>query len=192
MDFSDPAAVETWESVDDRVMGGVSRSGLRHDPAGFAVFEGVMSLEQGGGFASVRSGLLPGFAPETDALVLEVFGDGKVYKLSLRMDERLDGISYQAPFQPAAGVWTQVRLPVQDFVPGYHGRPVSQAPPLSPEQVRRMGLMIARQTAPPGVATGSREAAEAGVSSGHSQAGSFRLAIRSISHRATADPASGS
>ena len=36
-DFSDPAAVTQWHAIDDRVMGGVSSSRLRHDPAGHAV-----------------------------------------------------------------------------------------------------------------------------------------------------------
>ena len=53
-DFSDPAAVAEWAPIDDRVMGGVSHSRLRHDPAGHAVFEGQVSLDRGGGFASVR------------------------------------------------------------------------------------------------------------------------------------------
>ena len=54
-DFGDPAAVTEWNAIDDRVMGGVSGSRLRHDPTGHAVFEGSVSLERNGGFASIRS-----------------------------------------------------------------------------------------------------------------------------------------
>ena len=54
-DFSDPAPVDAWAAIDDRVMGGISRSRLRHDRAGHAVFEGTVCLERNGGFASVRS-----------------------------------------------------------------------------------------------------------------------------------------
>jgi hypothetical protein len=54
-DFSDPSAVDAWRAIDDRVMGGISRSQLRHDPTAHAVFEGLVSLEQNGGFASVRA-----------------------------------------------------------------------------------------------------------------------------------------
>ena len=53
-DFSDPRSVEAWRAIDDRVMGGVSRSRLRHERAGHAVFEGEVSLALNGGFASVR------------------------------------------------------------------------------------------------------------------------------------------
>ena len=54
-DFSGPAAVAVWGAIDERVMGGVSSSRLRHDPAGPAIFEGKVSLERNGGFASIRS-----------------------------------------------------------------------------------------------------------------------------------------
>ena len=53
--FADPTSVDAWTPIDDRVMGGISKSRLRHDPAGHVVFEGNMSLERNGGFASVRS-----------------------------------------------------------------------------------------------------------------------------------------
>lgn len=54
-DFRDPGEVTEWDAIDDRVMGGLSSSRLRHDPAGHAVFEGKVSLERNGGFASIRS-----------------------------------------------------------------------------------------------------------------------------------------
>jgi hypothetical protein len=53
-DFTDPSATSAWHAIDDREMGGISRSTLPHDPAGHAAFEGTVSLEQNGGFASVR------------------------------------------------------------------------------------------------------------------------------------------
>jgi hypothetical protein len=48
-DFAKAACVDGWTAIDDRVMGGVSRSRLRHDSDGlFAVFEGNVSLERNG------------------------------------------------------------------------------------------------------------------------------------------------
>ena len=41
-DFTDPSAANAWHAIDDRVMGGISRSTLRYDPAGHAVFEGTV------------------------------------------------------------------------------------------------------------------------------------------------------
>ena len=57
--FDAAGSVADFSPIDDRVMGGRSASRLRHDPAGHAVFEGEVSLADGGGFASVRSRPLP-------------------------------------------------------------------------------------------------------------------------------------
>jgi len=155
--FDAPASVEPWAAIDDRVMGGISRSRLRFDPAGHALFEGEVSLAQGGGFASVRS--QPGAlgAPGASACVIEVLGDGKAYKLSLFTSDSFDGMSYQLPFLPEVGAWTTLRLPLAAFQPSFRGRAVPGAPPLDPARLRQVGLMIAER-----------------------QAGPFALALRSI------------
>jgi hypothetical protein len=148
-DFSTAAAVAEWSAIDDRVMGGVSRSRLRHDPAGHAVFEGVVSLEQNGGFASVRSRPGPLGAPGATAYVLEVAGDGRRYKLGLRLDDGFDGVAYQADFAPPSARWTVVRLAVSGFRATFRGRTVLDAPPLDPARVRQAGLLIADRQAGP-------------------------------------------
>jgi hypothetical protein len=148
-DFSSPETVAEWSAIDDRVMGGISRSRMRHDPAGHAVFEGVVSLEQNGGFASVRSRAGPLGAPGAVAYLLDVAGDGKRYKLSLRLDDGFDGVTYQADFAPAAAAWTIVRLPVAAFRATFRGRTVTDAPLLDLARVRQAGLLISdRQTGP--------------------------------------------
>ncbi len=67
---------------------------------------------------------------------------GHTYKLNLRTDSNLDGINYQAVFTPAPGLWTQTVLPLAAFEPSFRGRFVHGAPPLKPEAVRQVGLMI--------------------------------------------------
>lgn len=155
--FESIASVADWSAIDDVVMGGVSRSRLRHDAAGYAVFEGIVSLEHNGGFASVRSRPLDLGAPEAVTYLLEVQGDGKRYKLNLRTDDAFDGVNYQAAFEAPTGMWTWVRLPLSAFIPTFRGRSVPGAPRLDPARVRQIGLMIADR-----------------------QAGAFTLAIRSI------------
>lgn len=159
--FTDGSVVAKWSATDDRVMGGVSRSRLRFDPMGHAVFDGVMSLEQNGGFASVRADappLLP--LPPLEKLthyVVEVRGDGKRYKLNLRMSGQFSRVSYQATFPTVANAWTTVTIPVSSFEPTFRGRRVVDAPPLNAALVDQVGLMISDQ-----------------------QAGAFQLAIRKI------------
>jgi hypothetical protein len=157
-DFQAAESTADWSAIDDAVMGGISASRLRHDPAGHAVFEGVVSLDNNGGFASVRSRPGEPGAPGAVSYVLEVRGDGKRYKLNLRTDDGFDGVNYQAAFETPRDQWTTVRLPVAEFRPTFRGRVVATAAPLDPARVRQVGLMIADR-----------------------QVGTFALEVRSIS-----------
>jgi NADH dehydrogenase [ubiquinone] 1 alpha subcomplex assembly factor 1 len=155
--FTQESAVAKWSATDDRVMGGVSRSRLRFDPKGHAVFEGVMSLEQNGGFASVRADSTPSPVDKPTHYVVEVRGDGKRYKLNLRMSGRFSAASYQATFPTVANEWTTIAIPVGSFEPTFRGRRVLDAPPLNAALVDQVGLMISDR-----------------------QDGAFELAIRKI------------
>lgn len=158
--FESAVSVAGWYAIDDRVMGGASRSRLRHDPAGHAVFEGTVSLENNGGFASVRSPASDLGVAGASAYVLDVRGDGRRYKLTLRADDTFDGVNYQAAFEAPADTWALVRLPVSGFRPTFRGRSVPGAPPLDPMRVRQVGLMVAdRQAGPFALAVRSMRAA---------------------------------
>jgi hypothetical protein len=147
-DFADPQAAQAWRAIDDRVMGGVSRSRLRHDAAGHAVFEGEVSLERNGGFASVRSAAGAWGMPGAQAVLLTVRGAPRQYKLSLLMDDGFDGVNYQAGFGPTAQ-WSALRLPVADFRASFRGREIPNAEPLEPGRIRQVGLLIANRQAGP-------------------------------------------
>ncbi|NCA72146.1 MAG: CIA30 family protein [Sphingobacteriia bacterium] len=142
IDFTAEGSPLPWRAIDDRVMGGLSKSELVMTPAGFSVFKGVVSLAQGGGFASVRAPLPQSFAVGSKALYLQVLGDGRRYKLALRMDSEWDGVSYQAAFQPPDGAWTEIVLCDADFSPTFRGCGVS-APDVQLWQVRQIGFILA-------------------------------------------------
>lgn len=148
-DFADPAAVAPWSPVDDRVMGGLSRSHLRHDAAGHAVFEGEVSLARQGGFASVRSAPAARGRHGATACVIEVRGDGRRFKLNLRTDDGVDSLHHQASFQPAPGSWQTLRLPLALFRASFRGREVPGAAALDPARIRQVGLMTADRQAGP-------------------------------------------
>ena len=148
-DFSNPRAADPWRAIDDRVMGGVSRSRLRHDRAGHAVFEGDVSLAQNGGFASVRSS--PGERGQAGATtcLIEARGDPKQFKLSLLTDDNFDSVNYQASFTTMGHDWQTVSLPLPTFRASFRGRDVPGAPALDPARIRQVGLMIAARQAGP-------------------------------------------
>lgn len=147
-DFSDPATANDWAAIDDRVMGGISRSRMRHDSAGHAVFEGTVSLERNGGFASMRSSPSTRGKPHATACVIEVRGGGgKQFKLSLLTDDGFDSVNYQTSFAPEGDDWQMIRLPLAAFGASFRGRDVPGAPALDPACIRQVGLMIAARQA---------------------------------------------
>jgi monofunctional biosynthetic peptidoglycan transglycosylase len=133
----------TWRAVNDGVMGGLSQSLLRATDDGTVVFMGVVSLENNGGFASVRTSLDETDLSEYAGLAVRVFGDGKRYRLRLRTDDRFDGIAYQATFETTGDVWQLVEIPFVSFVPTYRGRTVRDAPLLDTTKIHQIGFMIA-------------------------------------------------
>lgn len=143
LDFRTPDEVRRWEIVNDVVMGGVSQSRMEITADRTAVFQGEVSLENYGGFASIRTSpqdfQLGGF----EGIVIRVRGDGKRYRLRLRTDALHEGIAYQAVFETVPGQWTVATLPFRDFIAVYRGQVVPDAPPLELGRIRRIGLMIA-------------------------------------------------
>ena len=146
-DFTDPSAANAWHAIDDRVMGGISRSTLRHNPAGHAVFEGTVSLERNGGFASVRSSPGERGLAGAKACLIELRGDNKQFKLSLLTDDGFDSLNYQASFVPKGTDWQTLQLPLADFRASFRGREVTGVQPLGPAGIRQVGLMIATRQA---------------------------------------------
>jgi NADH dehydrogenase [ubiquinone] 1 alpha subcomplex assembly factor 1 len=146
----DPA---DWQAVNDDVMGGVSTSQVRRLEPGVR-FEGTVSFDHGGGFASARrdyalpdgvaAGSVAGFA-------LQVRGDGKRYRLTVFTRNAATGqreaYHYQARFETTGDVQL-LRLPLSAFAASFRGRPVA-APPLDPARIVALGLQISdRQEGP--------------------------------------------
>ena len=139
-DLADADAARRFTTVDDRVMGGVSRSAMRAGD-GFAIFAGTLSTERNGGFASVRAANAVDLSGR-QGIALRVRGDGRSYQLRLRTDRRFDGISYRATFATTPETWTKVLLPFDAFQPTFRGRVPAGAPPLDVAEIQSFGLMI--------------------------------------------------
>ena len=137
---------EAWRSVNDGVMGGVS-SGAMIASGDVLVFLGELSLENNGGFASVRR-LVGADVSAATGLQLKVRGDGRTFQVRLRQDERFDGIAWRSAFSTSAQ-WQTVTLGFADFEPVFRGRRVVDAGPVAPEKIRQLGFMVADKTPGP-------------------------------------------
>lgn len=152
-DFSQPDAVAGWRAVDDVVMGGRSQSRMTFtdalpEPVGVAVFTGTVSLEQGGGFASVRVDQLDLDLSAYDGLRLRVLGDGKRYGLTLRSAGGM-GVRFQAEFDAPEGDWTAITLPFEAFVPKVFGMRMPLARGLKRDRITTLGLIISGKQSGP-------------------------------------------
>jgi len=142
IDFSDPDVVRSFRVIDDGVMGGASTARLG-STAGSMVFEGEVSLENNGGFASCRGPVA--FPARSATLRVSVRGDGQRYKLTLKPDEGPGTAQYQAGFV-APREWQTLRFAPSDFAASYRGRPVA-APPLRLAAMRYLGVLISDRQA---------------------------------------------
>ena len=131
-----------WAIVNDGVMGGLSSSEFVDSGAGFAVFRGKLSLENNGGFASVRGIVPTGAMEQHSGLALRVRGDGRTYQVRLRTDRRFDGVAYMAEFQTRADAWQTIEIPFSAFEATFRGMKPRGAPELVPGEIRQLGLLI--------------------------------------------------
>ncbi len=141
-DFSEGAVVLRWQIVNDSVMGGISNSDVGRVTDETVRFSGTLSLENNGGFASMRSaGRMPDLAG-TDAVVVRVKGDGRTYQLRLRTGNGWRVPDYRAEFETRLGEWQTHVLPLREFKAGWRGMAVRDAPPIEAGQIRSVGILL--------------------------------------------------
>lgn len=155
LDFAHPEEAEAFSALDDRVMGGVSQSefiSVQHQDRFQAVFRGAVSLDNNGGFCSIRTSLAKPVAADAEHLWIQCHNEiqwgAKTYYLNLRINGGFDGVSYRAAFTPTS---TSLRyeFTATEFAAVFRGRPVPEAPALHFAAVEQIGLMIAdSQTGP--------------------------------------------
>ena len=147
-DFSDPNAVGQWQIVNDGVMGGRSTSQVAMADDGQMRFAGNLSVENNGGFASVRSRPRELQLQTGDQIFLRVKGDGRRYTFNLYVPQRRMAFSYRVEFQTRADEWLEVKLPLDRFVATSFGR-VVRGNSLDPKQVHAVGILLADKKAGP-------------------------------------------
>jgi NADH dehydrogenase [ubiquinone] 1 alpha subcomplex assembly factor 1 len=142
-DFSQQSDIKDWRIINDGVMGGLSRSEFEATKDSTAVFRGVLSLENYGGFASVRSGISKYDLGDYDGIELRIMGDGRRYQIRVRTDSGYDGVAYKYEFDTAKDTWATIRAPFAEFVATFRGRIVKDYPLLDTAKIRQIGFLIA-------------------------------------------------
>ncbi len=155
--FDSADTIALWTVVTDNVMGGLSEGVFAADSEGTGLFSGSVSLENSGGFASVRSTSDLKECAGYTGLRVSLQGDGKSYQLRAhrKSDER--GESFKHDFSTTNGEWMQIDLPFADFVLSAHGQLKPEAGKIDSAEIHQLSFLIAG-----------------------GQAGEFSLKIRSI------------
>ena len=119
-DFSENSSLRNWRVIDDGVMGGRSQGSLRINFEGHGVFSGFVSLENYGGFSSIRYNTEPVNVSGYNFISIRVFGDNKDYQLRIKSDY-YDRHVYSKSFF-VKNEWQEISIPLDQMKPQFRGR----------------------------------------------------------------------
>ena len=141
-DFNTNTKTNDWKIVDDGVMGGISKSVINLDEEGNGIFEGHVSLENNGGFSSVRHQFKTVDMSKSKRFILRVQGDGKSYQF--RVKSQLNNYySYKYDFKTNKN-WQIIEIPFDELVPTFRGRTLGM--PTFPNKVlEEVGFLISNK-----------------------------------------------
>jgi NADH dehydrogenase [ubiquinone] 1 alpha subcomplex assembly factor 1 len=133
------SSIENWYIVNDNVMGGVSQSNIVINENGNAVFKGSVSLENNGGFCSVRYDCDKINVSDFRKVTFRIKGDGKKYQFRIRAD-RDDYYSYISYFE-TSGNWETIEIQLKNMYPAFRGRNLDM-PNFSHKTISEIAFLI--------------------------------------------------
>lgn len=146
--FENPDSTKTWNSVNDGVMGGRSKGGFKRVERKTLLFTGDLSLENGGGFASIRTDPRALNLGDASGIIVKARGDGRTYRVQLRTDDRM-ATSYRANLPTAEGGFSEVLIPFSDFQLQVFGNVIPGSEPINPAAINSIGFSVADKKAGP-------------------------------------------
>jgi hypothetical protein len=118
-DFNIKSDISDWLIVDDVVMGGKSNGSFELNTEGHGVFSGKVSLDNNGGFSSLRYRFNEKNVEGHTKAILKVKGDGKSYQFRVKSSV-YDRHSYIATFQ-TTGEWQTIEIILKNMYPAFRG-----------------------------------------------------------------------
>jgi hypothetical protein len=143
-DFNKDADIRNWNVVDDGVMGGLSAGRFRVNDAGNGEFSGAVSLENNGGFSSLRHFFKPIETGNHSKFMIRLKGDGKSYQFRVKSQAN-EYYSYICDFK-TTGDWQTVEIPFAVLYPSFRGRTLDM-PNYPGKQLGEIGFLIGNKKA---------------------------------------------
>jgi len=138
-DFNKKANIDTWSVVNDGVMGGLSQGEFSINSEGHGFFRGTISLDNYGGFSSVRHRFETWDSSTFGAFQIRLKGDGKPYQFRVKADV-LQRYSYIADIE-TSGDWETLTIPFSDMYPAFRGR-LLDLPNYSGKEMTEIAFLI--------------------------------------------------
>jgi len=130
-----------WRIVNDGVMGGLSSSkAIVQDDK--IIFSGNVSLENNGGFASLRSPVKDYNFENFSGIEIRIKGDGNRYSISMKETTYFNGLFYTATFETKINEWITIKIPFDKVKPYYFGREVNSNKKIPLNNIKEISLLI--------------------------------------------------
>lgn len=132
---------DRWRIVNDGVMGGLSSSKavVKDDKI---IFSGTVSLENNGGFASLRSPVKDYNFEKFSGIEIKIKGDGKRYSISMKETTYFSGYFYTTSFETKKDEWIVVQIPFNQFKLYYFGKETSSNKKIPLNNIKEISLLI--------------------------------------------------
>ncbi len=130
-----------WRIVNDGVMGGLSSSKatVKDD---IIIFSGNVSLENNGGFASLRSPVKDYNFEEFSGIEIKVKGDGKRYSISMKETTYFSGYFYTSTFETKKDEWITIKIPFDQFRLYYFSKETKSNKKITLNNIKEISLLI--------------------------------------------------
>ncbi|MGB5430696.1 CIA30 family protein [Eudoraea sp.] len=138
-DFSKESNIQNWIVVNDGVMGGLSKGKFSVDDRGYGFFTGNVSLENNGGFSSVRYNFESKFVSSFKKITLRLKGDGKQYQI--RVKTRISDYYSYIAYIKTNGEWQTLEIMFSEMIPSFRGNKLD-LPNYSGEYMEQFAILI--------------------------------------------------
>jgi hypothetical protein len=131
-----------WRIVNDGVMGGLSSSRVSVKENNKIVFQGNISLENNGGFASLRSPVKDYNFEKFSGIEIKIKGDGKLYSVSIKETSYFTGYFYTTNFETQKNKWITIKIPFDQLKLYYFGKEINSSKKIPLENIKEISLLI--------------------------------------------------
>jgi len=139
IDFNKNSNLYGWRVVDDVVMGGQSNGEFTINNEGHAVFSGVVSTANNGGFSSLRYRFDKLNIAKFETIKIRVRGDGNKYQFRVK-PTIFNQFSYTGYFQTKTK-WETIEIKLADLIPTFRGR-ILEMDNFEGNELEELGFLI--------------------------------------------------